>query len=131
MGLLSKIMGGPASEPIKAIGNVVTTIWGDKATKLSHVEVMARLAQAPSVAQIEINKVEAGHRSLFVAGWRPFIGWVCGIGLAFSFLVVPFLVAYTDMEIADVPTDIMLELVLGMLGLGALRTFEKIKGKAK
>lgn len=132
MGWLKDIMGGgPVTEPIKAVGNVVTSIWGTKGEKLTHEQVMAKLAAAPHLANMELNKVEAGHRSIFVAGWRPFIGWVCGLGLANAFLVTPFLEAYTSATAMDIPTDIMLELVLGMLGLGALRTAEKLKGRTK
>ena len=78
MSFLSKLIGGAAVEPITAVGNVITGIFGDKGEKLSHEQIMARLAQAPQIAQVELNKVEAGHRSVFISGWRPFIGWVCG-----------------------------------------------------
>ncbi len=83
--------------------------------------------------QRETNKVEAAHRSIFVAGWRPFIGWVCGFALAFEYLVRPFWIwtqANWFPEAVPPPgLDAMLwELMFGMLGIGGLRTFEKIKG---
>ena len=84
----------------------------------------------------EINKVEAAHQSIFVAGWRPFIGWVCGLALAFQYLVRPFWVWASETWWPGLPVpptlDGMLwELVFGMLGIGGLRTFEKVKGTAK
>jgi hypothetical protein len=86
-----------------------------------------------AMGQLEINKVEAQHTSLFVAGWRPAVGWVCVIGLAYNFLLYPlltWLVAVTGAEINPpaLLSENLMELVLGMLGLGALRSFEKYKG---
>jgi len=130
MGWVSKIVGGSVTEPIEAVGNVITSIFGDKTEKLSHQEVMARLAQAPAIAQTEINRVEASHRSIFVAGWRPFIGWVAGLGLANAFLINPTL-SYFGMTGPELPLSIMTELVYALLGLGALRTVEKLNGRTK
>jgi hypothetical protein len=130
MGLLSKLVGGSVAEPIEAVGNVLTGIFGDKGEKLSHEQIMAKLAMQPQMLQVELNKVEAAHRSIFVAGWRPALGWVCAIGLGYAFIVEPVLTMFTE-RTPQSPTDIMLELVLAMLGLGALRTVEKLSGKAK
>lgn len=130
MGLLGKIIGGVATEPIEAIGNVAESIFGSKDRKLTHAEFMAELAAKPSLAQTEINKVEAGHRSIFVAGWRPAIGWVGAAALAYAFLIDPVLDRFGTVG-PDLPMDYIMEIVLGMLGLGALRTVEKLQGKAK
>ena len=81
--------------------------------------------------QAEINKVEAQHRSLFVAGWRPFIGWVCGIAFAFHYIVMPLLLSYTDIKVIEFDTNSLFTVLMGMLGLGGLRTFEKLKDKTK
>jgi|TARA_B110000211_G_scaffold210675_1_gene248944 hypothetical protein len=81
--------------------------------------------------QSEINKVEAQSRSVFVAGWRPFIGWVCGVAFAFHYIVMPLLIAYTDIKPVDFDTNSLFTVLMGMLGLGGLRTFEKIKDKTK
>lgn len=83
--------------------------------------------------QVEINKIEASSQHLFVAGWRPFIGWVCGVALAYTYIVAPFwawilVIHYPGAILPTLPTDNLFELVLAMLGLGGLRTFEKIKG---
>lgn len=81
--------------------------------------------------QAEINKVEAQNRSVFVAGWRPFIGWVCGLAFAFHYIVMPLLLAYTDMKPVEFDTNSLFTVLMGMLGLGGLRTYEKLKDKSK
>jgi hypothetical protein len=81
--------------------------------------------------QAEINKVEAQNRSVFVAGWRPFIGWVCGVAFAFHYIVMPLLLAYTDMKPVEFDTNSLFTVLMGMLGLGGLRTYEKLKDKSK
>lgn len=87
--------------------------------------------------QLEINKIEAQHQSIFVAGWRPAIGWICGAGIAWNYILQP-LVAWSlfafGIELAGAPTldigDLMV-LLGGMLGLGGLRTYEKRLGVAR
>ena len=83
--------------------------------------------------QAEINKIEAQHRTIFVAGWRPFIGWVCGFALAYNFILRDLLVWFIGPE--QVPPALQMEhlmtVLIGMLGLGGMRTFEKFKDKAK
>jgi hypothetical protein len=86
-------------------------------------------AQAIQIAQIEVNKIEAAHKSLFVAGWRPFIGWVCGVAMGFNYLVVP--VADIWLDITPLDTAVMFPVLLGLLGLGGLRTAEKVKRVAR
>ena len=83
--------------------------------------------------QAEINKIEAQHRTIFVAGWRPFIGWVCGVALAYNFILRDLLVWFIGPE--QVPPALQMEhlmtVLIGMLGLGGMRTFEKFKDKTK
>jgi hypothetical protein len=81
--------------------------------------------------QAEINKVEAQNRSMFVAGWRPFIGWICGFAFGFHYIVMPLLLAYTDIEPVEFDTNSLFTVLMGMLGLGGLRTYEKLKDKTK
>ena len=82
--------------------------------------------------QSEINKVEAQHRNIFVAGWRPFIGWVCGVALAYNFVLRDLLIWFLGQE--QVPPALQMEhlmtVLIGMLGLGGMRTFEKLKDKS-
>jgi hypothetical protein len=87
-------------------------------------------------AQIEVNKTEAAHRNVFVAGWRPFIGWVCGAAFAYHFVLQPIFVfalaAYgVSLDLPSFDMGALMTVLTGMLGLGGLRTFEKMKGTAK
>ena len=83
--------------------------------------------------QTKINEVEAKHRSVFVAGWRPFIGWVCGLALAYNFIIRDLFIWVIDPEI--VPPALQMEhlmtVLFGILGLAGLRTYEKLKDKAR
>lgn len=81
--------------------------------------------------QAEINKVEAQNRNLFVSGWRPFIGWICGLAFGFHYIVMPLLLAYTDIKPVEFDTNSLFTVLMGMLGLGGLRTYEKLKDKTK
>jgi hypothetical protein len=89
------------------------------------------------MGQIEVNKAEAQHRSIFVAGWRPFLGWGLAFAMIWHFVLAPMVVfgfAYAGMETPDLPTfdmDSLMTVLLGMLGLGGLRTVEKVKGLTK
>ena len=107
----------------------------DVKNKLAHdLSTMAeRHAQELAKGQLEVNKVEAAHKSLFVAGWRPAIGWICGLGMASNFILIPmanFVLALTGSAVV-VPlldTGEMMPVLMGMLGLGAMRTYEKKQG---
>ena len=83
------------------------------------------------VQRTRINEVEAKHRTVFVAGWRPFIGWVCGVALAYNFVIRDFAIWVFGIE--QVPPALQMEhlmtVLVGMLGIGGMRTFEKIKNK--
>lgn len=111
----------------------------DQKAKLAHdLATMAeRHAQELAKGQIEINKAEAQHRSMFVAGWRPFIGWTCGVALAYHFVLAPLILfgaGWAGVTIPDLPSfdmNSLMTVLLGMLGLGGLRTFEKTKGLTK
>jgi len=129
---------------IPALGNLFDRIFPDpKAANDAKLEVM-RMAQAGDMAQLnadlqlalgqlDVNKVEAANQSLFVAGWRPAIGWVCGAAFAFKFILGP--AAVVGMAMAGHPITLpvfdfteMSTILLAMLGLGSLRTVEKVKG---
>ena len=97
----------------------------DKAAALAHEIATMSEKHALELAkgQMEINKVEAAHKSLFVAGWRPFIGWVAGVGLLYNVLLSPILDIWLD--VPEVDPAILTSTLMGMLGLGAMRTYEK------
>ena len=131
---------------IPIFGNMIDKIIPDPAqaadAKLKAMEMAQRGELAVmdaemklAVAQIEVNKVEAGT-GLLRAGWRPALGWVCVLGLGYQLVlrpVLPWLVRVAGGEVPDLPsidTDTLMVLLTGMLGLGGLRTFEKIKGRA-
>ena len=107
----------------------------DVKNKLAHdLSTMAeRHAQELAKGQLEVNKTEAAHKSLFVAGGRPAIGWICGLGRASNFLLIPianFVLALTGSAIVIplLDTGEMMPVLMGMLGLGAMRTYEKKQG---
>lgn len=83
--------------------------------------------------QTKINELEAQHRSVFVAGWRPFIGWISGVALAYNFVIRDLFIWFAQPE--NIPPalamDHLMTVLLGMLGLGGLRTYEKVKDKTK
>ena len=110
---------------------VINKIWPDKSEQEKQ-ELAAGLTMIQG--QLEINKVEAGNQSVFVAGWRPFIGWVCGISLAYAALFEPVMrfvakvgFSYTG-EFPVIDHDITLQVLFGLLGLGAYRTYERVQG---
>lgn len=120
-----------AKEPIEAVGNVFDKLFTSDEERLQAEAVLTKLKQHPAELQVELNKIEAQHRSVFVAGWRPFIGWVCGVGLAFTFIINPLFQWYSGSPGPELQVDVMTELVIALLGLGALRTAEKLGGRAK
>jgi hypothetical protein len=132
------MFGGGIAEPIKAVGNIIDDLFTSDEERLDKKAVLLRIAQRPGFVQAEINKVEAAHRSIWVAGWRPFIGWVCGAALAWNYIVHPLavwlLLAFGDGTVLAPPQlslGALMPVVLGLLGLGTLRTVEKSLGKAK
>jgi hypothetical protein len=111
----------------------------DERARLAHeiATMSERHAQELAKGQLEVNKAEAAHKSLFVAGWRPFVGWTCGIALAWHFVgqpLVVFGITVAGVDTPELPTfemESLLTVLLGMLGLGGLRTFEKTKGVSR
>jgi len=125
---------------LPALGTLVDRLIPDRAAaEKAKAEMEAELIRASNeaaLAQVEVNKVEAGHSSVFVAGWRPSIGWVCAAGLAWAFVVAPvaswaLMVLGIRAELPAIQFDHLFELVLAMLGIGGLRTFEKLRGVAR
>mgnify|MGYP003113946073 FL=1 len=119
--------------------NVVASIIDKVADKIDDFTLdkaeKAELIQEINKAQLEVNKVEAGHTSLFVAGWRPFVGWTCGIALCYHFVLQPFLVflLYSfgyQVALPQFDMTTLTTILMGMLGLGGLRSYEKVKKSA-
>lgn len=107
----------------------------DQKSKLAHeIATMSQeMAHENAMAQIKVNQEEAKHVNLFVSGWRPFIGWICGIALMYHFILQPvivFTLAITGqpVELPSFDMASLMTVLMGMLGLGGLRTFEKFKG---
>jgi hypothetical protein len=131
---------------IPILGNLLDKILPDpKAAADAKLEVM-RLAQAGEIEQLhadlqlaqgqmDINKVEAASSSMFVAGWRPFVGWTCGAAFAFKFILGPLAIVIMAMLGHPITLPVfdfteMSTVLLGMLGLSGMRTIERIKGAA-
>lgn len=129
---------------IPVLGSLLDKFIPDPQVAASAKLQMLEMAQKGELAQLdadlrlatgqqEVNKVEAASASLFVAGWRPFIGWVCGAAFAFKFIGGPLAVVLMAMighpiTLPEFDFTEMSTVLLGMLGLGGLRTIEKVKG---
>ena len=132
-----------ALDPISALldvgSKVIDRVWPDPAQAANAKLELMKLQQSGELAQIagqmDINKVEAANPSVFVSGWRPGIGWVCGAGFAVQFVVGPLAewgsaLYGHPVKFPQMDTGTMMPLLLGMLGLGGLRTAEKLADKA-
>lgn len=123
------------------LGKVLDRVIPDPAARDKAINDILGMVVTLDLGQQEVNKVEAAHSSIFVAGWRPAVGWSCAIGVLYEFLLRPFMIYWGDLMIAFeiIPvmphppsiSDVLLELTVILLGAGALRTFEKMKGVAR
>lgn len=125
--------------------NLITTIvnkFAPDATTVEHDKMTQALTELQNqyallLAQVDVNKTEATSTNVFVSGWRPFIGWVCGISLAYVSILEPFIrfvatvfFKYTG-TFPVINTEITLQVLIGILGLGAYRSYDKLKGTNK
>lgn len=139
MGLLSWLGGvgaGAVTQTVSGLADVVDKFVETPDEKAAAAILRTKMMMEPDKWQIELNKIEAGHRTIFVAGWRPFIGWICGIGIGSHFIIFPYLEWATDLfgtkvTTPELDTSTLMTLVMAMLGLGTMRTYEKFKDKAK
>ena len=121
-------------EVFKDIREAITGKAIEDPNKRIEIELkLAQLEQAINQGQIEINKTEAKHASVFVAGWRPFLGWVGGSAMAYVFILSPLIewacsIYGLSIEPPQIDGTMLFNLVLALLGFGGLRTFEKTKG---
>lgn len=138
MSFLKEILGGLTSPITDIISEVVVDKDKKKEIELKLQELVDKADERyheELMGQIEVNKTEAQHASIFVAGWRPFIGWTSGVGIAYTFVLAPFIefvaraVGYTqEMPLPDAAQ--LMTLVTAMLGVGAMRSYDKVKGTA-
>lgn len=143
MGIISDLV-APGGSVFGLIDTVVKRMWPDPAQQaqarlqLLDMQQKGELAQLDAelkttLAQIQVNDDEARSESLFKSGWRPFIGWTCGVSCAWNWLgisVVKFLCSLDHLAINIAPADVsqMWPLLAGLLGIGTLRTVEKLQG---
>lgn len=136
---MNPLLIGPIAD---VVGKVVDRLFPDKqaaaAAKLEvyKLEKEGELAELDSVtklalAQAEINKVEAAAPDFFTRGWRPSVGWICSSALGYQLLIRPLLIGFEMGTFPSLETDSLMTLLFGLLGLGAYRTVEKIKGASK
>jgi hypothetical protein len=126
MSFIAKLFGGGT----KGIGQLAKDIR--EAVKGKELDPNAQLEMAAKLAEVQtkITEAEASHRSVFVAGWRPFIGWVCGIGLGYAVFLEPllrftFTVKGWEVDFPEINTNVTMQVLLGMLGLAGARSYEK------
>ena len=140
MGVFEKIVSAPFLGAAEGIANIIDRFVETADEKASAEVIKQRILARPREAQIEINKIEAAHRSILVAGWRPFIGWVCGVCLGLHYVPQYVLAAFLwgrqviradELVPYPVGADGLTELVLALLGMGMLRSVEKLGGRAK
>jgi hypothetical protein len=122
-----------AESIVGVAGKVLNKFVADKDLKVKLQHELKTAFHAANLAQIDLNKQEAAHQSMFVAGWRPFVGWTCGVALAYHFLIAPLLsfvlVLYgIDTPMPEFEFSQLSTILMGMLGLGGLRSYEKMKG---
>ena len=131
--LFSNFATGGLLEAGKGIVGLVTSY---KEKKITQEMFLARLVTEIPRLQMQVNLAESQHPSMFVSGWRPFVGWICGAGLAYQYLFAPIVngllvnfgqsIAFASLDLAT-----LMPLLLGMLGLATVRTVEKVRGKAR
>ena len=139
MGLISgiNIDGNLIGSALGGIGKLAKDIRQAVTGEISpekRAEIEAQLLEIENQglqAQIELNKIEAQSASVFVSGWRPAAGWVCVLGLFYTFLLQPLLAWATSSKPPEIDTTLLIQLLFGMLGLAGIRTYEKRKGIAR
>ena len=134
-GLLSGLLGGKDGA-LKQVASVIDSIHTSEEEKLDKKIIMQRIQQKLAEKQLDVNAKEASHRSIFVAGWRPFIGWIGGLALMFEFILSPCIEWYAkfaglNLTAPEIQTGPLLAIVTSMLGVPGMRSFEKAKGLTK
>ena len=130
--IIGGLLGGKDGA-LKQVASVIDSIHTSEEEKLDKKILMQRIQQKLAEKQLDVNAKEAGHRSVFVSGWRPFIGWCGGFALAFEFILSPGIEWYSkfaglNLIAPEIQTGPLLAIVTSMLGVAGLRSFEKSKG---
>ena len=133
--IIGGLLGGKDGA-LKQVASVIDSIHTSEEEKLDKKILMQRIQQKLAEKQLDINAKEASHRSIFVAGWRPFIGWIGGLALMFSFILSPCIEWYAkfsgiDIVPPSIETGPLLAIVTSMLGVAGMRSFEKARGLTK
>ena len=133
--IIGSLLGGKDGA-LKQVASVIDSIHTSEEEKLDKKILMQRIQQKLAEKQLDVNAKEAGHRSVFVSGWRPFIGWCGGFALAFEFILSPAVEWYSkfaglNLTAPEIQTGPLLAIVTSMLGVAGLRSFEKSKGLTK
>ncbi len=136
LNLLGGLLGGGKGGALATISKVVDELHTSEEEKLDKKILMQRLQQKLAEKQLDVNAKEASHRSVFVAGWRPAIGWCGALALFFAFILSPCIEWYAKFSGMDIvppaiDTGPLLAIVTSMLGVAGMRSFEKAKGIAK
>ena len=118
-----------AESIVGVAGTVLNKFVADKDLKAKLEHELKTAFHSANLAQIDLNKQEAAHQSMFVAGWRPFVGWICGIGLLYNVLIAQILSIW--FEVPKVDPSLLTPVLMGMLGMGAMRSYEKTKNVAR
>jgi len=126
----------PVTAALDIGSKIIDKIWPDPAQAAQAKLALLQLQQSGDLAQIAVNSAEAVNPSVFVSGWRPGIGWTCGLACAWNWIGLPvakLILELSGHSVALAPADLseMMPVLLGMLGLGGLRTVEKINGVAR
>ena len=126
---LSKLIGGSVGEAADGVANAIDRFVETEEEKKAAAVIMMKVQQQPDKWQTEINKIEAGHRSIFISGWRPAIGWICVCALGWGWILAPILkFIFPEKEMPAIELGQAISLVMALLGMGALRSYEKQKG---
>lgn len=123
-------------DAVTPVVNKILDFIPDPAQKLAAQQQLMASLQAWDAQQIQVNAVEAGNNNVFVSGWRPFIGWICGSAMAYKFIIQPFLIfilvaCHSSFDVKLLPIldwSEMSSVLIAMLGLGGMRTYEKVQG---
>jgi len=139
---ISQAAAGMVSGIARPLFDLIDNLFTSDEERLAAKQRLIELDQQGKLAQLQVNLQEAKHESIFVAGWRPFVGWVCGSALAYTYILEPAAkfgaAVHGDPKIMDLVNGLptldmttMMPVLLGMLGLGGMRSYEKRTGTNK